>query len=108
MVIELPATLQKKMEYAAQRQGIEVEKLVMQILESHLRYEYHSERVKEAHRRLLEYDKYKKEPVDDLIAAVRAAKAEAYRLYKDNEEWFDLIARKGSEHGPGWTGEPEL
>lgn len=126
MVITLPDELQKEAEALAQREGIELETLVTRALERFLHeHQYPTPHTAEAHGRPLEYDKYKKSTGDELsskdrkklaprqqlrelsrrklpdggdfITEVRLAKARAYQLYLDNEEWFDLSARRIAE-----------
>jgi hypothetical protein len=126
MIITLPEVLQKEAEILAKREGIDLETLVVRALERFLsEQQYPTPRVAEARQHLQEYNKHKISAwdqlssqdrqqltprqrlrelsrrkltdSDDFIAEVRLAKARAYQLYLDNEEWFELSAQRIAE-----------
>jgi hypothetical protein len=126
MVVTLPEQLQKEAEVLAHREGIDLETLVVRAVERFVReHRYSTTPAAEAHQRLVEHNKYGESRGDELgsngrrkltprqglrelsqhkltdggdfIAQVRLAKARAYQLYLDNEEWFDLSAQRIAE-----------
>ncbi len=87
MVITLPEGLQKAAGTLAEREGINLETLVIQAVEHFLHQQQSpNPRAEEAHRRLHGYNKLKKKSDVDLVTEVRRAKAWASELYWGEEE----------------------
>ena len=118
MAITLPEQLQKEVEALAQQEGITPDALVVQAVERFLRkQQYPISRARQLseheykkptdeltgnkkltpRQRLRELSRRKLSDGGDFITEIRLAKARAYQLYLDNEEWFDLSARRIAE-----------